>query len=126
VKGAALTACLLALAIAALADEQPDYSRQQLLHVFAPHAIDLPPRPPGRVQWHLGYLQFRAIGMDWRIFYLPIAAPLPGSGPRDAAKLPDPFALTNTPRANTSPIALDEPSRDVRAELRRVRRRTRL
>ena len=118
----ALLACFLALP--ALAQEQPDYSRQNLLRVFAPHEIDLPPRPPGRVQWHIGYVDFHALGMDWRVMYLPIAAPLSGTRLNEVAKPPDPFALTNTPIANSRPLLLDDPSRDTRAELRRVRRRT--
>jgi hypothetical protein len=121
----ALLACFLALP--ALADEPPDYSRQNLLRVFAPHEIELPPRPPGRVQWHIGYFDFRALGMDWRIGYLPIAAPLPGTRLNETAKPPDPFALTNTSIANAPPpIVFDDLSRETRAELRRVRRRTKL
>ena len=76
------------------------------------------------MQWHIGYFDFHALGMDWRIVYLPIAAPLSGTRLNETAKPPDPFALTNTSIANAPPILLDEPSRDARAELRRVRRRT--
>ena len=117
----ALLACLIALPALG---QTPDYSRQTLVKIFAPHEIDLPPRPPARVQWHLGYVDFRALGMDWRVAYLPIAAPLAGTRLNETATLPNAFALTNTPIANSRPLVLDEPSHEVRAEVRRIRRRT--
>src|SRR5437868_11726978 len=61
-----------------------------------------------RVHFHLGYFQFHALGMDWRIFYLPLAAPLPGARLEDAAKLPNPFELTRTPYASTMPPMFDK------------------
>ena len=123
-KRVALLVCLLALP--ALADEKPDYSRENLLRLFAQHEIDLPPRPSARVQWHIGYVDFRALGMNWRVAYLPIMAPLPGTRMNETGRLPDPFALTNTAIAGARPLILDEPPPEVRAEIRRIRRRTRL
>jgi hypothetical protein len=117
VKPIALLAFLLALP--ALADEKPDYSRDNLVRLFAQREIDLPPRPPARVQWHLGYLEFRALGMDWRVIYLPIVAPLSGTGLNEASRLPDPFALTNTSVAGARPF-VPEPSFAVKREMRRV------
>jgi hypothetical protein len=85
--------------------------------------IDLPPRPEGRVQWHFGFVEFRALGMNWRVIYLPILMPLAGSGMQNAAKLPDPIALANAPAANAHPVVM-ETSAEVQREVRRVRRRT--
>ena len=120
-KPIALLAVLLALP--ALGDELPDYSRGKLVRLFAQRDIDLPPRPPARVQWHFGFVEFRALGMDWRVIYLPIAAPLSGTRLNETAKLPDPFALTNTAVPGQRPFIV-EPSAEVRREVRRVRRRT--
>ena len=104
----------LLFALTALADEKVDLSH---------HQIDLPPRPPARVQWHFGFVEFRALGMDWRVLYLPIAVPLAGTHLNEAGKLPDPFALTNTAVAGARPFII-EPTAEVRREVRRVRRRT--
>jgi len=77
------------------------------------------------VQWHLGYVEFRALGMDWRIFYLPIMAPLPGSGMQNTGKLPNPFDLTQTPYASTMPPMFDQDrSRAVEREYQRIERLT--
>lgn len=104
----ALLAALSLVAVGAFAQEaapRPDYSRGALLRMFA---LQPPERlPPGRVQWHLGYVEFRALGMSWRIIYLPIAAPLPGGRLEDGATIPNPFALTRTPYASTMPPMFD-------------------
>jgi hypothetical protein len=123
--------CLLLLtALPLLADEpKPDYSRETLLKMFAPRPPD-PPLPPGRVQWHVGYAEFRAWGMNWRVMYLPLLAPLPGSRPNDLATLPNPFALTGTPYASTMPPMFDNDrpwavEREYRRILRMERKRRR-
>jgi hypothetical protein len=119
VKPLVVVACLLALP--ALADEKPDYSRDNLTRLFAQRDIE-PPSPPGRVQWHLGWVDFRALNMDWRIVLLPLPM-LPGSRLNDTGKLPNPLELTNTPAPNAHPFII-EPSAEVAREVRRVRRRT--
>jgi hypothetical protein len=50
------------------------------------------------VQFHLGTVEFRALGSDWRFVYAPMA-PLSGSIPRTTNEIPDPFLLTRTPLA---------------------------
>ena len=89
---------------------------------------DLNPDRPATghaVQWHLGYVEFRALGMDWRIFYLPIMAPLPGSGFQNTGKLPNAFDLTQTPYASTMPPMFDhDRSRAVEREYQRIEKLT--
>ena len=77
---------------------QPDYSRDALLHSFARNDIKmsaLPDHlPPGRIQWHIGWMEFRGLGMQWRVLYLPIAVPLAGSGLQNVARVPNPLEST--------------------------------
>jgi hypothetical protein len=89
---------------------------------------DLNPDRPATghaVQWHLGYVEFRALGMDWRIFYLPILPPVPGSGFQNTAKIPNAFDLTQTPYASTLPPMFDhDRSRAVEREYQRIEKLT--
>ena len=52
-----------------------DYSRDALLRFVASNDIKMSPLPEhlkgGRIQWHLGWMEFRGLGMEWRIVYLP-------------------------------------------------------
>lgn len=117
----------LFIASAAFAQEpapaRPDYSRDALLRFVANNEIRMSPLPdhlpPGRVQWHLGWMEFRALGMQWRVFYLPIMVPLAGSGLQDVAKVPNAFELTDTPFA-TSPQLYPDRSASVNREMKRV------
>jgi hypothetical protein len=78
-----------------------------------------------RVEFHLGYVELHYLGMDWRIFYLPILAPLPGARLEDAAKIPNPFELTGTPYASTMPPMFDhDRSRAVEREYKRIEKLT--
>jgi len=113
---AAAALLALLLAIPALADQKPDYSRDNLARFFAQREIDLPPRPPARVQWHLGSFEFRALGMDWRVLYLPIAMPLAGTRLSDVGKLPDPLAMT---MPGSRPV-MPQPTLAVKREMRRA------
>ena len=74
---------------------KPDYSRHALLDFVANNDVRMSPLPehlpPGRVQWHIGWMEFRAFGMQWRIFYLPITVPLAGSGLNNVANIPNPL-----------------------------------
>lgn len=115
-----LTACIVAvLAGAAFADEAskaPDYSREALLRMVA--AIPQPPPRTRNVKFHFGAVEFRALGMNWRIIYLPLVVPLSGSGMGTTRTLPDPFELTGTPFE--TPRRDSSARRQVRAELRRI------
>ncbi len=103
---ALLAAALCLVPIGALAQGEsprPDYSRSALLRMFAPRPSEQ--LPPGRVQWHHGYLEVRAFGTSWR--FMPLLAPLPGGRLEDNATIPNPFALTGTPYASTMPPMFD-------------------
>lgn len=120
-------AVALAAAVTAAAQEtqpipRPDYSRDALLHFVARNDIRmslLPDHlPPGRIQWHIGWLQFRGLGMQWRVVYLPIAMPLAGSGLQNVARIPNPIEMARTPVAGNDVFA--ERSAAVNREMKRV------
>jgi hypothetical protein len=122
---AAIVFALATFSVAAQEQPQPagDFSRPALQRTFSMRRIELPERPKRRVQFHFGAVEFRALGMDWRILYLPIAVPLAGTRVRANNEYPDPFELT---RPNTPPVRLFDPMRkDVRVELRRIEKRDR-
>ena len=126
IRPAALLFLILA-ASSALATEQPsdtDYSRDGLRRALSISMSDLPPKPNGR-HFHFGYVEFRALGMDWRISYLPILPPLPGSTPLDARKMPTASDLLRPTRSISRPPMLDdERSFAERREFRRVQKMT--
>lgn len=116
-----LAAALLLMALPALAQQAPpppDYSRQNLVRLFA-QAEEEHKLPPPRVQWHFGFVEFRALGMDWRVMYLPIAMPLAGTRLDQTGQVPNAFELTNMQIAGARPIVPDRPLA-VRREVRRV------
>lgn len=81
--------------------------------------------PEKRVEWHTGYVELHYFGMDWRIVYLPLLAPLPGAKLEDGAKIPNPFELTGTPYASTMPPMFQQDrSRDVEREFKRIQKLT--
>ena len=114
---------------AALADEpvqstRTDYSRDALLHFVANNEIRMSPLPDHlpparRIHWHFGWMEFHALGMDWRIFYLPIAIPLAGTALHDIAKVPNALELTGTPFA-TAPQLFPDRSTSVNREVKRA------
>ena len=117
-KSAAILAALV-LTLPVLAQEEPpppDYSRQKLLRFVA--EIPEPPKHERNLRFQFGSVEFRALGMNWRIIYLPIMVPLSGSGLRTTSTLPDPFALTGTEIA-TPPRAW-RTQRQINAETRRI------
>ena len=119
-RAAAIAVVLLAVATIALADDDAEK-----LKAFRDLNSDDHALADHRVHFHLGYFEFRALGMDWRIFYLPLAAPLPGARLEDAAKLPNPFELTGTPYASTMPPMFDhDRSWAVEREYRRIAKMT--
>jgi hypothetical protein len=100
--------------------QEIDYSREQLNRTFAMRQIDLPERPAGRVRHGFGYIDFTALGMDWRLVYLPIAMPLSGTRTGTMQEWPDPFALTQTSVATTPRTWHTQ--RQVSREIRRIKK----
>lgn len=80
---------------------KPDYSRETLLRFVSANEIRMSPLPdhlpPGRIRWHIGWMEFRGLGMQWHIFYLPIVMPLAGSGLNHVAEIPNPLEMTSRP-----------------------------
>jgi len=111
---------LLALAVTAVAEE-PTYSAEEKLKMFRTLNVDAHAKDNARVEWHVGYVAFHVLGMDWRLFYLPILAPLPGSRLQDNGTIPNAFDLTRTPYASTFPPMLDEPDRSRAVQRERAR-----
>jgi hypothetical protein len=127
VRSFCTAAVLVLVTSAAFAQEQPpttkpDYSRDALLQFVARNDIKMSPLPdhlpPGRIQWHFGWMEFRGLGMQWRIVYLPIALPLAGSGLNHVAAVPNPLDMT-APIAGTPPL-FAERSASVSREMKRV------
>jgi len=116
-----LIVLFLLAATAALADEHDDAEKLKAFRDLNPDR----PRTGHDVQWRLGYVTFRALGMDWRIFYLPILPALPGSGMQNTAKIPNPLELTQTPYSSTMPPMFDKDrSWAVEREYRRIEKLT--
>ena len=105
---------LLLLSPAALAQEPPDYSRETLMRIFA----DQPAEEQPDIRFHIGTVEFRAMGSDWRFVYAPLL-PLSGSVMRVTQEWPDPFSLTGTMPATPARV---NRSRDLRYELHRIER----
>jgi len=123
-----LIAVALLVTVTAVAQEkhsapQPDYSRDALLNFVARDSIQMSPLPdhlpPGHVQWHIGWLEFRGLGMDWRVVYLPIAVPLAGTRLADVATVPNPLEMAQ-PRIVGSSQLFGERSAAVNREMKRA------
>jgi len=115
-----LTIALLFIAAAGLADDA-----EWKLKAFRELNPDDRPASQRRVEFHAGYIELHAMGLDWRIFYLPFLAPLPGARLEDEAKIPNPFELTGTPYASTMPPMFDhDRSREVEREYKRIEKLT--
>jgi len=72
----------------------PDYSKEALLEVFRD---DDRPRPEAYKHIGPGYVQFRALGSDFRLFFLPIMAPLAGTfSSTSPTPMIDPFEVMRT------------------------------
>jgi hypothetical protein len=119
---AALIALLLFAAAGAFADDQDD---AQKLKAFRDLNPDNKSAPDRRVEFHAGYVELHYFGMDWRIFYLPLLAPLPGARLEDAGKIPNPFELAGAPYPTTlPPMFQQDRSRDVQREYNRIEKLT--
>ena len=120
---------LVLIAIPALAQQEPeqtqpppDYSREKLIEIFANDPQHEKAEP--RIRHSIGMLEFRALGMRWRVGYLPFFMPLPGSQPWiNGQRWPDPFLLTGTEYAS-SPRTWRQ-TRDMNAELKRIEKKVR-
>ncbi len=118
-KSAAALALLL-IATAAFGDDDAEK-----LKAWRDLNPDDRPASQRRVEWHTGYVELHALGADWRIFYLPFLAPLPGARLEDGAKIPNPFELTGTPYASTLPPMFDhDRSWAVEREYKRIQKLT--
>jgi hypothetical protein len=126
-KDLAAFVIVLALARSVGAQEAPiqttaaDYSREKLIQIFANEPVKEQVEP--RIQFGVGYVDFRALKMRWRLAYVPLMA-LPGSIPwqynGSFGALPNPFELTHTEYA--SPPRTWKQLRDMNAELKRIER----
>jgi len=97
----------------------PDFSRDHLRQVFTTEPREPLPERNLRVVGP-GVIEFRALGMDWRISFLPFFAPLPGSVPGTTHVLPDAFSMTGMTIPGTLPEAPKD--EDVKKERRRIER----
>jgi hypothetical protein len=95
---------------------QPDYSREHLQRFVA--NIPEPPERVRDVYFHIGAIEFRALGTRWRFNYLPFMMPLSGTQLGITQTPPDPFSLTQTTIA-TPPRAW-RTQRAVSAEMKRI------
>ena len=99
----------------------PDYSRNKLIQIFADNP-EHPPKPPKRIEIGIGYIDFRALGMRWRIGFLPFYAPLYGSEPYAMngafGGMPDPLIATGTEIPQTPRTWAQ--NRAFNAELKRI------
>ena len=129
-KHAPLFVIVLTLAGSITAQEltnppQVDYSRGKLIQLFANQPVKEPVEQ--RVQFGIGFIDFRALKLRWRLAYVPLM-PLPGSIPWQNngafGALPNPFELTHTEIA--SPPRTWRQARDMSAEIKRIERSERI
>ena len=95
---------------------KPDYSKESLQRFVL--SIPEPPKRERNVRFHIGAIEFGAVGTRWRFNYLPIMMPLSGTRLGVTREWPDPFALTGTVIA--TPRRAWRTQRKVDAELRRI------
>ena len=112
---------LVLLAAASLSAQEtetkPDYSKPTLQR-FVMSMPDAPPPRIRNVRFHVGAVEFGALGTRWRFNYLPIMTPLSGSRLGVTQEWPDPFSLSGTPIA--TPKRAWRTQRQVNSELRRI------
>lgn len=118
----ALLAAATAHAQTQFREDQPDFSRDTLLRLFAenPEREDA----DSGLEHRFGAISFRTGTIRWRVGYLPFFMPLHGSIPWDHdQRWPDPFVLTGTEIA-TTPRSFRS-RRAMSSELRRIDRKLR-
>ncbi|HEX3578193.1 MAG TPA: hypothetical protein VHY33_06485 [Thermoanaerobaculia bacterium] len=64
-------------------------------------------------------MEFRGLGMDWRVVYLPIVLPLAGSGLNNTGRVPNPIEMASAPIAGNTDV-FAERSASVNREMKRV------
>ena len=113
-----VVALLFVFSATLVADQTDDALKLKAFRELNP---DNRPAKQQRVEFHAGYVELRYFGMDWRIFYIPLLAPLPGARLEDSGKIPNPFELTGTPYASTLPPMFDhDRSPAVEREYKRI------
>lgn len=95
---------------------RPDYSRDSLLRLVRTQEEER--KRDTSVRFHVGAVEFNAIGTRWRFNYLPIMVPLSGTRVGITNEWPDPFSLSGTPIA--TPKRAWRTQRRIDAELRRI------
>src|SRR5947199_8264457 len=115
---------LAAFATPLLADDapKPDFSQEALFR-FAHEFVLHPQAKLGDFDLgNLGAVNVYKYGVNGKLLYLPLLAPLPGTRLADVATVPNAFALTNTPIARSIPYLPDEVagSAGVRKQLKIV------
>jgi hypothetical protein len=64
-------------------------------------------------------MEFRGLGTQWRIVYLPIAVPLAGSGLQNVARVPNPLDMAQNPIVGNTDV-FAERSASVHREMKRA------
>lgn len=120
-KASATFFCMLFMAAVALGQEteKPDFSRDAVQKLLLTVDVEAEVEPP--VRFHVGAVEFRTLGTNWRFNYLPIMMPLSGTRFGVTQEWPDPFALTGT--AIATPRRAWRTQRAFNAELRRINRK---
>jgi len=95
---------------------KPDYSKPTIQRFVL--SIPEPPKRDRSVRFHVGAIEFGAVGTRWRFNYLPIMAPLSGTRLGVTREWPDPFSLTGTTVA--TPKRAWRTQRKIDAEMRRI------
>src|SRR5215210_4942082 len=96
--------------------DHPDFSKPALQRFVL--SIPEQPKRDRNVRFHVGAIEFGAVGTRWRFNYLPIMAPLSGTRLGVTREWPDPFSLTGT--AIATPKRAWRTQRQVNSELRRI------
>src|SRR5262245_50056637 len=102
---AAVMLVVAATALAADVPSQPDYSQPAMLS-FTQEVLRQ--RAAERIDLDLGAIDIYHFGLRSRFYWLPFLAPLPGTKLNETAKLPSPFALTQTAIARSMPYMSDD------------------
>jgi hypothetical protein len=100
-----------------------DYSASAMRQILVSNGDDQEPplpRPTDRFHAGLGYLGWRAFGIDWKFYYIPMLMPFSGSVRYSdpSSKWPDPFAETNSKFAETPRTWHD--TRELSKERKRI------
>ncbi|HUJ13293.1 MAG TPA: hypothetical protein VL284_05815 [Thermoanaerobaculia bacterium] len=114
--------CIVVFAAAALADDKDDAAKLKAFRELNPDNRIVQKHG---VEFHAGYVELHYFGADWRFFYLPLLAPLPGSRLEDEATIPNAFQQLGMPYASSMPPMFqnDRPPAEER-EFQRIEKMT--